>query len=254
MASTVGAPSTEAIDEKAWAMTQPSLYSALHASIDAVRGDKDAVKTLFGALAVTGFAMQYYKSSRPVSGVEHAFSHIWEMEDLSVNGIPVTHGHKVAIGTLSALAFTELFFADPDGPPPVPKSFKRPNRAEREQEVAFSFKDSAAKVLVVKTALNKYMEDALAERVNELIRDSWRELRSRINERLIPYKELKALLERGGCPVLPESINLTRAKTIATAHQAQMSRVRYGILDLAWDMGNFETILRKIEDSDVYLR
>jgi hypothetical protein len=46
------------------------------------------------------------------------------MEDLSMNGVPVTHGHKVTIGTLAATAFTEIFFADPKGPPPAYKDFR----------------------------------------------------------------------------------------------------------------------------------
>jgi glycerol dehydrogenase-like iron-containing ADH family enzyme len=52
----------------------------------------EAVEAVFSGLAMTGFAMQITKSSRPVSGAEHLFSHIWEMENLEKDGIPVFHG------------------------------------------------------------------------------------------------------------------------------------------------------------------
>ncbi|MDR2485139.1 MAG: sn-glycerol-1-phosphate dehydrogenase [Treponema sp.] len=253
-AGALGAPGAEPINEKAWAMTQPGILDALHRSVNAARGDEDAVSALFGALAVTGFAMQYHKNSRPVSSAEHSFSHVWEMEDLSVRGVPVTHGHKVTIGTLAVTAFTELFFADPEGPPPVPKDFRRPALAERKTEVAAAFRGSRSQASALKTASEKYMEDPQAEKVNAGFRDSWKDIRDQVIERLLPYKDLSSLLENAGCPLRPEAINLSRTEAIATARRAQMIRNKYSVLDLAWDMGNFETILSRLEASERYLR
>jgi glycerol-1-phosphate dehydrogenase [NAD(P)+] len=252
-AGTWGAPVAEPIDTTAWNMIQPGLQDTLRGSIRASRGDPEAVKALFGALAVTGFAMQYFKTSRPVSGSEHLFSHVWEMEDLSLNGVPITHGHKVAIGTLAATAFTELFFASPDGPPPVPGGYKRPTPEEREAEVNAAFRGIRAREGVAKTARGKLMDDKTATAVNAGIRDSWKELREAVLEKLLPYGELKALMEEAGCPVKPEQINLTQSAAIATARRAQMMRNKYCVLDLAWDMGVFEPVLSRMESSPLYL-
>ena len=73
-------------------------------------------------------------------------------------------------------------------------------------------------------------------------------------EQLIPYGELRALMERGGCPLRPEEINLTRSKVIADSRRAQMIRNRYTVLDMAWDMGVFEDVLAEMEVSECYLR
>ncbi|MDR3168031.1 MAG: sn-glycerol-1-phosphate dehydrogenase, partial [Treponema sp.] len=248
-AGTWGAPVAEPIDEKAWNMVQPGLLDTLRSSVRAAQGDRDAVSALFGALAVTGFAMQYFKTSRPVSGSEHLFSHVWEMEDLSLNGVPITHGHKVALGTLAATAFTELFFASPNGPPPVPGNYKRPAPKEREAEVKTAFQKNRARDGVVKTALEKLTENRIAAAIGDGFRDSWKDIRGAVLEKLLPYGELRALLAEAGCPVKPELINLTRSAVIATARPAQMMRNKYCILDLAWDMGVFETILSRMEDS-----
>jgi glycerol-1-phosphate dehydrogenase [NAD(P)+] len=253
-AGALGAPEAPPIDPTAWAMIQNGLADALYQSVDAGRGDAGAVSVLFRSLAVTGFAMQYMKNSRPVSGAEHLFSHVWEMEDLSVNGVPVTHGHKVTIGTLAATAFTEIFFADPAGPPMAPVSWKRPAPEERRAEVSAAFEGSRARDRIAATALEKLMDGKKAEEINQGFRDDWKAIRDRVLEKLLPYGKLKELLSRAGCPLVPETIGLSRQEVIATARKAQMIRNKYSIIDLAWDMGVYEAVLSKLEGSGEYLR
>ena len=253
-AGSAGALVAPAVDQVCWAMCQKDLVPALNAAVDAVKGNTEAISILFQKLAITGFAMQYYKNSRPVSGAEHLFSHTWEMDDLTFDGVPVTHGHKVTIGTLAATAFTEIFFANPNSPPAVKNEYQRPTKAERESEVKESFKNSRGCEMVVKTALEKFMEKKTINAVNELFHDSYREIRTEVLEWLLPYKKLRELLDQAGCPLKGEAIGLNRTNVIATTRRAQMIRNKYSILDLAWDMGNFEEILSKIESSNFYLR
>jgi glycerol-1-phosphate dehydrogenase [NAD(P)+] len=253
-AGRLGAPGAQEISEPAWAMIQPELRNRLRASVDAAKGDQEGVKRLFLALALTGLAMQYLKSSRPVSGAEHLYSHIWEMEDLSVGGVPVTHGHKVAIGTLAATALTELFFRDPGGPPPAADGFTLPSAAEREGEVRAAFASIPGKAGVIKVALEKMIDPETTETINRAFREEWKDIRNRVLAQLIPYEELKTLMARAGCPLVPESIGLTRSRVIAATRRAQMIRNRYTILDLIWGMGAMETLLSRLEESAIYLR
>jgi glycerol-1-phosphate dehydrogenase [NAD(P)+] len=250
----LGAPVAEPINEAIWNMTQPGLMDYLERSVDAARGDRDAVIALFEALAITGFSMQAFKSSRPVSGSEHLFSHVWEMDDLSLEGVPVTHGHKVTIGTLAATAYFETFFADPAGPPAPPRDYVRPGPSQRMVAVSSAFSGSRGHDLVVKTALEKYMDDTVVARIREALRDNYKELRDKILSRLLPYEKLKELLGRAQCPLRPEIIGLSRSQAIATARRAQMMRNKYCLLDLSWDLGVMETILSRLEDSTEYLR
>jgi glycerol-1-phosphate dehydrogenase [NAD(P)+] len=254
MAGLQGAPVAERIDEKIWNMTQPGLLDYLNRSIPAAQGDPDAVIALFEALAITGFSMQAFKSSRPVSGSEHLFSHVWEMDDLSIDGVPVTHGHKVTIGTLAATAFFEIFFADPSAPPSPPRGFNRLTPSQRMVEVSAAFQGSRAHDLVVKTALEKLSEDKVADRIKEALHDNYKSLRERVLTRLVPYDKLKEMLGKARCPLQPEIIGLSRHDAIATARRAQMMRNKYTILDLSWDLGVMEGILSKLEDSPKYLR
>jgi glycerol-1-phosphate dehydrogenase [NAD(P)+] len=253
-AGKAGAPGCEAIDATAWSMTQDKLREDLRRSESAARGDEDAVGTLFAALAVTGFSMQYLRSSRPVSGCEHLFSHVWEMGDLSVDGVPVTHGHKVAIGTLCATALTEALFARTT-PPPL-DALPPLTREAREAEIrrAFSDRPAAAADAAVLTALSKLPDAASLRLRRGQLADGWKNLREHVLERLVPYGELRAMLERSFCPVVPETIGLTRTEAIATARKAQMMRNRYTALDLAWDFGILNDCLATIESEERYLR
>lgn len=70
----------EDIDERAWSIVQDGLYGALSDPVGASRGDEKAIYQLIEGLMLGGFAMQWSKSSRPASGAEHQFSHLWNME------------------------------------------------------------------------------------------------------------------------------------------------------------------------------
>ena len=52
--------------------------------------------------------MQAARSSRPASGAEHQFSHLWDMQHHTHDGVAPSHGFKVGIGTLASLALYEV--------------------------------------------------------------------------------------------------------------------------------------------------
>ncbi|MDR2049837.1 MAG: sn-glycerol-1-phosphate dehydrogenase [Treponema sp.] len=244
------APGTRKIDDKAWAMVQLPLRDNLRRATAAARGDKDAVKTLFEGLGVTGFALQYMQDSRPVSGCEHMWSHVWEMENLRT-ARPVTHGHKVAMGLLAAAAFTECLFREKPA-----LSTRRQSWPEREESVRAAFAGLEAAVpSVLKTAREKFIEDGTekARLLEEGLLDIWDDIKEAVFRQLPPYTELYGLLENAGCPVKPAEIGLSKNRIIAAARSAQMIRVRFTVLDLAFETGVFEDVLKRMEESDEYL-
>ncbi|HNX26216.1 MAG TPA: sn-glycerol-1-phosphate dehydrogenase, partial [Phycisphaerae bacterium] len=98
------------IKKTAWDMVQTKLRKWL-ANPDGVKSGKfEAIEGLFEGLVVSGLAMQYAKDSRPASGAEHLFSHIWDMKHHKFNGKSVSHGFQVAIGTLATSSMYETMF------------------------------------------------------------------------------------------------------------------------------------------------
>jgi glycerol-1-phosphate dehydrogenase [NAD(P)+] len=244
-------PGSQKIDDRAWAMVQTPLRDNLQRAVNAVKGDKDAVKILFEALGVTGFALQYMQNSRPVSGCEHMWSHVWEMGNLKAAGRPVTHGHKVAMGLLAAVAFTECLFREKP-----PRSRGRQSWPEREQSVRAAFAGLENAVpSILETTREKFIENGSkkAGLLEEGLLDIWDDMKEAVLRQILPYAELYNLLEKAGCPVRPADIGLSKTQVIAVARNAQMMRVRFTVLDLAYETGVFDDVLKRIEESDLYL-
>lgn len=227
----------EAVDPAVWELVQTPLRDNL--------SDPSDVRRVFTGLAATGYAMQLYRDSRPASGADHLVSHIWEMENLCCNGKPVSHGFKVAIGTVTSTALYEALFSLSEQ---EARRLARPglDRAGREAEIDALLSVGTYGAATRTIALDKFREgDALAER-RELIYRNWETLRKRILHQLYPLEELTRRLTAAGCPVKPADIQLGREQFLHGIRTAQLIRKRYTVLDLVYELGLLEELLRRI--------
>lgn len=227
----------EAIDPAVWELVQTPLRDNL--------SDPSDVRRVFTGLAATGYAMQLYHDSRPASGADHLVSHIWEMENLCCDGKPVSHGFKVAIGTVTSTALYEALFSLSEQ---EARRLARPglDRAGREAEIDALLSVGTYGAATRTIALDKFREgEALAER-RELIYRNWETLRERILHQLYPLEELTRRLTAAGCPVKPADIQLGREQFLHGIRTAQLIRKRYTVLDLAYELGLLEKLLQRI--------
>ncbi|MCQ2391387.1 MAG: iron-containing alcohol dehydrogenase, partial [Kiritimatiellae bacterium] len=102
---------SERIHPLAWRCVQDPLRDSLANPAGAASGDEGEVRKLSAGLLMSAFAMQAAGTSRPASGTEHQVSHYWDMEDLCVDGKPVSHGFKVGVGTLISTKTIEFLLA-----------------------------------------------------------------------------------------------------------------------------------------------
>lgn len=72
-----------------------------------LRREDAAVEAVFEGLVMAGAAMSYAGVSRPASGVEHCFSHIWDMRGIEFGARVSTHGIQCAVATLMAARLYE---------------------------------------------------------------------------------------------------------------------------------------------------
>lgn len=243
------------IDPLAWRMVQEDLKSWLAKPGDCARGEREAVAMLFTGLSLTGFAMQAIHKSRPASGAEHQLSHIWEMENLEMDGVPVSHGIKVAMGSLASCALYELLMDYDIASLDVEKRIAAwPSWKEREEEITRLTKGAPYSAQMLEQSKLKHVTgQVLRERI-ALLRDRWDRLRSRLSAQLYPYGEMREMLVAAGCHPDPEEINLTRERAAHTIVLAQMMRNRYTVLDLAYELGLLEEWKERILSSDRYWR
>jgi glycerol-1-phosphate dehydrogenase [NAD(P)+] len=83
------------------------MRTALKAIIENADGlknrDDKAIISLIKGLILSGIAADYAGVSRPASGVEHYYSHIWDMRHLEFNTPWSLHGIQCGVGTCLAL-------------------------------------------------------------------------------------------------------------------------------------------------------
>jgi len=241
----------EPIKPKEWSLVQGPLRQATGRPGDLHAGDPAAMEALIEGLVMSGLAMQAASSSRPASGAEHQFSHLWEMEGLGENPEhgepPLSHGFKVGVGTVSIAALYERVLErdlDQLGIEAVVAAWAQWEDVERRVRAALasSGRDDPA----VEQTRGKYIDaDELAGRL-QLLAERWTELRDRTREQLMPANHVRGLLEEAGCPTTPGEIGLSAERFKATYRRAQMIRSRYTILDLANETGVLDACVEEL--------
>ena len=208
--------------------------------------DKDDMLAVFDGLAATGYSMQMYQESRPASGAEHLFSHVWEMEGLTKDGEDVSHGFKVGVGLLASTLLME-YVLEHEFEELLPLMKPGLSVEERTAEIEELLKKGCYGSAPKNTALTKHLTgEALAAR-RELIGKIWKDLQNGIRERLMPYVQAKALLQSAGCPVTPAEIGLSKEQFIHGIKTAQLIRHRYTVLDLLYELGLLDEAVKKLD-------
>jgi glycerol-1-phosphate dehydrogenase [NAD(P)+] len=237
----------EPIDMRTWSLVQDSLGSwtgnpeLLHA------GDPGAIEDLFEGLVSSGIAMQICQSSRPASGVEHRFSHLWEMQALGHGYPAIAHGFKVGIGTIAGAALYErLLTRDLTEIDIEARCRAWPSRAEVEHEVRAAHDIPVIAASAVEETLAKYLDKAqLRERLT-LLRAHWPALRRRLEAQLLPPDQIRDRLQAAGCPTELEGIGISKPRLQASFALARTIRSRYTVLDLAAETGLLDELVQEL--------
>ena len=226
----------EPIDDLAFSIVQDGLQDALSDPIGARNGEEQALSRLIEGLLLGGFAMQAYpKSSRPASGAEHQFSHLWNMQHhVMENGVTPSHGFQVSIGTLVSLAFyEELMKSDMKSLDIEACVAAWPSLEEAEEKAIEMFKGSDFPMIGATEIKAKYVsKDELREQLSRLV-ENWDVIKERLAKQLVTVDEAVRRLDAVGAPTKPEQIGISRARLRDSIIEAQHIRRRFTILDLA---------------------
>ena len=239
---------SEAIDRFAFDLVQDGLQEALSDPEGVYNGDVKKVEQLAEGLLLSGFAMQAAKSSRPASGMEHQFSHFWDMEDLEFEGKHVSHGFKVGIGTLASTASLELLLAAPieslDIDACVAK-WKSWEETEKEILRIFNGKPGFIDRALIETK-NKYVDKEGLRRELTAFKAAWSELKERIRKQIIPFEEVRRRLKLVGAPYEPEQLGVSRARFRDTFAKIPYMRSRFSNIDIAYRCGFMDEWLERL--------
>jgi glycerol-1-phosphate dehydrogenase [NAD(P)+] len=196
-----------------------------------------AFERLLCGLLVSGLAMQAHSNTRPASGSDHQFAHLWEMEGLSVAGEPVSHGACVGVGCVAMLALYEWLCAQTiDARVLAPPDIGRDDQAALEREIAAAFATTKIVEAARAEMAAKRGADLPRRRLERLV-DVWPSLRERIRADLPSAQDMQAQLRTAGAPAHPADLGLDLHTFARDHHRARLIRRRYTILDLVEDLG-----------------
>jgi len=238
----------EALDDGVWELVQGPLRPALAEPEALAAGDVAAIRGLAEGLVMSGLAMQAHQSSRPASGSEHQFSHLWEMEGHGVEDTPrLSHGAKVGLGTVAIAAlYQELLKEDLTRLDVDAAVGAWRDRAATEAHVRAHHPDAQLVEAAVAQTLAKWVDlEALRERLVLLTRH-WPSLAPRLEAQLMAPEEVQRRLRAVGAPAHPSDIGLDWDRFRETYVRAQMIRSRYTVLDLALEAGLLEELVGRL--------
>lgn len=202
-----------------------------------LRGDETAAKAVMDGLIVSGIAADWAGVSRPVSGTEHYFSHIWDMRASSLGTPSSLHGVQCAIGTLKTLKGYDVLKKL------LQNGYARENFNKEAwlEELSAYMGVSGAQMLKNAETCDLYNPEKRAARQKN-IKERLPEILEVIETELPPYGEIHALLRELGAPLTPEDIGIPESETPVCFKATKDIRDKYILSSLAYDLGCLDQI------------
>ena len=211
-----------------------------------MRREDDALEAVLEGLVVSGIAMSFAGISRPASGLEHYFSHIWEMKALQRGEDSALHGIQVGVGTqLTLWLFENMLQFDEVDRERALRAMDGFSQSAWEASMRRIFGAVAPSIIRIEQKFRKNDPEKQKEHL-EIIASHWQEIRAFMREELPARKEIIALMRRCGMPVTPKDLGLTRQDTVDALKGSREIRDKYLTSSLLWDLGMLEEAAERI--------
>lgn len=207
-----------------------------------LKREEEAIKAVFEGLIIGGVAMSYAGVSRPASGVEHYFSHVWDMRALEFGTNMDLHGIQCAIGTLIASRlYEQIKKMTPDREKALAyaKEFEYSEWSATLKE--FLGKSSDA-MIALEEKEHKYDAELHAKRL-EVILEKWDDILAIMDEELPASVQIEKIMEDIEAPKTPEEIGLGDTSLEVTFKATKDIRDKYVLSRLAWDLGVIDELV-----------
>ncbi|MBQ8074607.1 MAG: sn-glycerol-1-phosphate dehydrogenase [Oscillospiraceae bacterium] len=224
-------------------LVERALNQVMDQSKKLLERDPNAVRAVMEGLLIAGIGMNFAGVSRPASGMEHYFSHIWDMRALAFEDAKFEqHGIQAGLGTLYTLMAYEAFL----------NGNYRPEWERAEQFVeSFSLADWNRQLLAfIGPGAEAMIEGENREHKYDLekhkarfavIEENWDAILETIRT-LPPAAEIKALMESIGFPTSASVIGYTNEQVKTTFTMTKDIRDKYVGTRLFWDLGILQEI------------
>ena len=200
--------------------------------------DTDAIGSIAEGLVLAGIGMAFAGISRPASGLEHYFSHMWEMMALERGEPYDLHGIQVGVGTLLTMRIYAKLLADGTTPDRArAEAHMRAFDPEAwEARVRRVFGKTAGQILQIEAQTRKNDPERHARRLENIV-GHWDEILAIIREELPDYAALHRVMAATGMPLTPADIGIGADDAVDAFVCARDIRDKYLTCSLLWDMG-----------------
>ena len=199
--------------------------------------DEKAVQATVEGLVLSGIAMSYAGISRPASGLEHYFSHLWEMMALDRGTDYELHGIQVGVGTLITLKlYDDIRNIKPSRE--VAEKFISEFKNEDWEKMIRSIFGQAAETVIRQehTIFHKNDKARHAVRLTKIL-EGWDDILRFIDEELPETEKIAALMKDLGMPMVPADIDISKEDTVNAFIGSRDIRDKYLSSTMLWDLG-----------------
>lgn len=218
------------------ALVENALDKVVKAAPKLLERDTEAVKAVMEGMVIAGMAMKYAGLSRPASGMEHYFSHIWDMRSLAFSDARADlHGIQCGIATLYSLRIYDYIRTITPDRERALSYIRNFNLSDWNAKLK-SFVGPASEAMISgETKEGKYDIRKHAERLEKII-SSWGKIMEIINT-LPSYDQVCSIMKAIDAPLSAEEFGYTTGQIRTTFTMTKDIRDKYIASRLLWDLG-----------------
>ncbi len=198
--------------------------------------DHKAIEAIMEGLVLSGVAMSFADTSRPASGMEHYFSHMWEMMAAERRTQADLHGIQVGVGTLLSLKLYDWIKTLTPNREKALKKVENFNRKEWETMVHRIFGSAAQEIFDLEDQIHKNDPVKHGKRLEKLL-EGWENILEFIKEELPETTVLEKQMKKLGMPLVPDDLGISDQDTKDAFTGAREIRDKYLSCTMLWDLG-----------------
>ena len=222
--------------EKIATLMRRSLKKVASAADKLSARNPEVVGNIVDGLILSGIAMCFNGNSRPAYGLEHYFSHVWEMQALERGQVSDLHGIQVGVGCyLTFKLYESIRRIKPDREKAL-AFMSRFDESEWEAQTRRIFGGAAESLIETAKAERRNDPAAHAERLNKIV-DHWDEILKIIDEELPSFEDLLGIMQVSGMPIRPAELGISDDDVRDALRGSRDIRNKYLSSTLLWDLG-----------------
>lgn len=211
----------------------------------------ETAAALTEGLIYSGLAMSLAGVSRPASGTEHYFSHIWDMRSAALGTSADSHGLQCLIGSLEAL---RIMKACQDITPNAEKAneyTKDFDKTKWASDLRQLLGSAAEPLIALEEKEQKYQSEKHRARLQNILQH-WEEIQAILARLMDETANLDSILKKILAPTKASELNISEPQLKETFKATKDIRDKYIITRLLWDLGELDEVAELLYGNNAF--